>query len=139
MEPTAERGPWGPKKIRSPHLRFARAKPRITRANLKCGDLIFFGPQGPRSAVGSIYHAGLYLGHGWFIHSTGSSDGVTLASLASSSYYKTYFAWGRRVLKASELAGAKTAAAAFSSAAPTAEPAPAPTADPAPTATSPTG
>jgi len=124
---------------RGAHDMAARAKPRITRANLKCGDLIFFGPQGPRSAVGSIYHAGLYLGHGWFIHSTGSSDGVTLASLASSSYYKTYFAWGRRVLKASELAGAKTAAAAFSSAAPTAEPAPAPTADPAPTATSPTG
>ena len=30
----------------------------------------------------------LYLGRGWFIHSTGSSDGVTLASLSNSSYWK---------------------------------------------------
>jgi hypothetical protein len=79
------------------------AKPRITRDKLECGDLIFFGPKGPDSSVNSIYHAGLYLGRGWFIHSTGSSDGVTLASLTSSSYWKSAFAWGRRVLKASDL------------------------------------
>lgn len=81
----------------------AAAKPRITRAKLKCGDLIFFGGNGPRSSVGSIYHTGLYLGRGWFIHSTGSSDGVTLQSLNLSSYYKQNFAWGRRVLTAAEL------------------------------------
>ena len=81
----------------------AAAKPRITRSQLKCGDLIFFGGNGPSSTVGSIYHAGLYLGRGWFIHSTGSSDGVTLASLNNSSYWKAAFAWGRRVLKPAEL------------------------------------
>ena len=109
---------------RGAHDMAERAKPRITRANLKCGDLIFFGPNGPRSTVTSIYHAGLYLGHGWFIHSTGSSDGVTLASLNASNYYKQYFAWGRRVLTTSELAGATTAAAALVSTEPTAGPAP---------------
>ena len=109
---------------RGAHDMAERAKPRITRADLKCGDLIFFGPNGPRSTVTSIYHAGLYLGHGWFIHSTGSSDGVTLASLNASSYYKQYFAWGRRVLTTSELAGATTAAAALVSTEPTADPAP---------------
>ena len=88
---------------RGAHDMAAVAKPRITRDKLKCGDLIFFGPKGPSSSVGSIYHAGLYLGRGWFIHSTGSSDGVTLQSLSASSYYKQYFAWGRRVLKPSEL------------------------------------
>ncbi|HEY5388451.1 MAG TPA: NlpC/P60 family protein [Thermoleophilia bacterium] len=88
---------------RGAHDMAARAKPRITRKQLQCGDLIFFGPKGPSSTVDSIYHAGLYLGNGWFIHSTGSTDGVTLSSLDSSSYYKTYFAWGRRVLKPSEL------------------------------------
>jgi cell wall-associated NlpC family hydrolase len=133
---------------RGAHDMAARAKPRITRAKLKCGDLIFFGPKGPRSTVASIYHAGLYLGHGWFIQSTGSSDGVTLASLDSSSYYKTYFAWGRRVLKASELVVAKTAPAAQRSAEPsgapaatpsTADPSPTLTASPAPAATPPTG
>jgi len=88
---------------RGAHDMAAKAKPRITRKQLQCGDLIFFGPNGPKSSVESIYHAGLYLGNGWFIHSTGSTDGVTLNSLDSSSYYKTYFAWGRRVLKPSEL------------------------------------
>ena len=122
---------------RGAHDMAERAKPRITRANLKCGDLIFFGPNGPRSAVESIYHAGLYLGHGWFIHSTGSSDGVTLASLNTSSYYKTYFAWGRRVLKASELAGAPAAAAALVSTGPIADPAPAAEPAPSPIATPP--
>ncbi len=82
----------------------AKAKPHITRKNLTGGDLIFFGYQGPKSAISAIYHVGLYLGNGWFIHSTGSSDGVTLASLDSSTYWKTYFAWGRRLLSPAELA-----------------------------------
>ncbi len=88
---------------RGAHDMAAGAKPRITRQNLKCGDLIFFGPKGPKSSVISIYHAALYLGNGWFIQSTGSTDGVTISSLDTSSYYKTYFAWGRRLLKPSEL------------------------------------
>jgi len=88
---------------RGAHDMAAVAKPRITRNQLQCGDLIFFGPKGPASSVDSIYHAGLYLGSGWFIHSTGSSDGVTLQSLNASTYWKQAFAWGRRVLKPSEL------------------------------------
>ena len=88
---------------RGAHDMAAVAKPRITRDKLKCGDLIFFGPKGPSSSVESIYHAGLYLGRGWFIHSTGSTDGVTISSLNTSSYYKQNFAWGRRVLTAAEL------------------------------------
>ena len=100
----------------------ARAKPRITRDKLKCGDLIFFGPKGPSSSVESIYHAALYLGRGWFIHSTGSSDGVTLASLNNSSYWKAAFAWGRRVLTPAELVLPTPSPTA--SAAPVAAPAP---------------
>jgi cell wall-associated NlpC family hydrolase len=89
---------------RGAHDMAARAKPRITRSKLKCGDLIFFGPKGPSSSVESIYHAGLYLGRGWFIHSTGSTDGVTISSLNTSTYYKQNFAWGRRLLTPAELA-----------------------------------
>lgn len=89
---------------RGAHDMAARAKPRIARAELMGGDLIFFGPNGTKSTVESIYHAALYLGHGWFIHSTGSSDGVTLASLDSSSYWKNAFAWGGRLLTPGELA-----------------------------------
>jgi hypothetical protein len=88
---------------RGAHDMAERAKPRIARKALQCGDLIFFGPKGPKSKVETIYHAGLYLGNGWFIHSTGSTDGVMLNSLDASSYYKKYFAWGRRVLTADEL------------------------------------
>ena len=86
----------------------AKAKPRITRGKLTGGDLIFFGYQGPRSAISAIYHVGIYLGNGWFIHSTGSSDGVTLASLDRSTYWKKYFAWGRRLLTRTELTIPKT-------------------------------
>jgi len=80
----------------------AAAKPRITRAKLVPGDLIFFGPKGRKSTAASIYHAALYLGNGWFIHSTGSFDGVGISSLVYDSYWKAAFAWGRRVLKAGQ-------------------------------------
>lgn len=80
-----------------------RAKPRIGRRSLKCGDVIFFGSNGTSSSVSSIYHAAIYLGRGWFIHSTGSADGVTLASLNTSSYWRQHFAWGRRLLTRAQL------------------------------------
>ena len=125
---------------RGAHDMAAVAKPRVTRSQLKCGDLIFFGPKGPDSSVESIYHAALYLGNGWFVHSTGSSDGVTLASLNSSSYWKAAFAWGRRVLTPAELVlptpspSPSAAPAAVQSEAPSPEataPSPAPAASPA--------
>ncbi len=86
------------------------AKPRIPRAKLVPGDLIFFGPKGPKSTVASIYHAALYLGNGWFIQSTGSLDGVGVSSITNDSYWKAAFAWGRRVMKKSELTAPATAA-----------------------------
>lgn len=79
------------------------AKPRISRKKLLPGDIIFFGPKGPSSPWQTIYHAALYLGNGWFIQSTGSSDGVSLASLDWPGYWQTYFAWGRRMLTKAEL------------------------------------
>jgi hypothetical protein len=79
------------------------AKPRITYAKLVPGDLIFFGPNGPKSTAASIYHAALYLGNGWFIQSTGSLDGVSISSLKADPYWKTAFAWGRRVLTKSQI------------------------------------
>jgi cell wall-associated NlpC family hydrolase len=81
------------------------AEPRIARSGLRPGDLMFFGYSGTKSTAGEIYHAALYMGNGWFIHSTGSSDGVTIASLNDpcNTYWKTYFAWGRRLLRPAEL------------------------------------
>jgi cell wall-associated NlpC family hydrolase len=67
---------------------------RIGREALQPGDLIFFGPRGPRSRPAEIGHMGIYLGHGWFVHS--SSEGVALELLAG--FYETRFAWARRPL-----------------------------------------
>jgi cell wall-associated NlpC family hydrolase len=69
-----------------------RAK-RITLAKLEPGDLVFFGAHGPKSKPAEVDHMGLYLGDGWFIHS--SEQGVALAPL-STDWYAKRFAWGRR-------------------------------------------
>ena len=76
-----------------------RAK-RIPFAKLAPGDLLFFGPDGPRSKPGSIGHTGIYLGNGWLIHSSG--QGVAVVPLTG--WYKQTFAWGRRPLAEAGLA-----------------------------------
>jgi cell wall-associated NlpC family hydrolase len=68
---------------------------RIARAGLRPADVIFFGDAGPSSRPAQVGHMGMYLGHGWFIHS--SSQGVTLVPL--SGWYADRFAWGRRPLR----------------------------------------
>jgi len=71
----------------------ARAK-RISLAKLQPADVIFFGAAGPKSKPAQVNHMGIYLGNGWFIHSSGY--GVAVAQL--SGYYVQRFAWGRRPL-----------------------------------------
>ena len=71
------------------------AKPsRIDLAGLQPGDVVFFGARGVKSAPGEIAHMGIYVGNGWFVHS--SSAGVTLQPLQG--WYTTTFAWARRPL-----------------------------------------
>src|SRR5438477_9845790 len=67
---------------------------RIPFARLKAGDVLFWGAAGPRSKPAQVDHTGIYLGNGWFIHSSGY--GVALAPL--SGWYKQRFAWARRPL-----------------------------------------
>ena len=57
-------------------------------------DVIFFGDKGPRSQPAQVGHMGIYVGNGWFIHS--SEYGVALAQLDG--WYAKEFAWGRRPL-----------------------------------------
>ena len=71
------------------------ASKRIPFASLEPGDVLFFGSKGPRSKPAQVYHAGIYLGGGWMIHSSG--QGVALAPIATG-YYATSFAWARRPL-----------------------------------------
>jgi cell wall-associated NlpC family hydrolase len=70
------------------------ASKRIAFAALQPADVIFFGDRGPRSKPAQVGHMGIYLGNGWFIHS--SEYGVAVAQL--SGWYRTEFAWGRRPL-----------------------------------------
>jgi peptidoglycan endopeptidase LytE len=68
---------------------------RITAKNLQPGDVMFFGPNGPRSKPGVIGHTALYLGNSWFVQSSG--EGVTL--LPFDGWYTRRFAWARRPLR----------------------------------------
>jgi cell wall-associated NlpC family hydrolase len=70
------------------------ASNRVAFANLQPADVIFFGAKGPKSKAAQVDHMGVYLGNGWFIHS--SSYGVAVTTL--SGWYAKRFAWGRRPL-----------------------------------------
>jgi cell wall-associated NlpC family hydrolase len=67
---------------------------RIPLAKLQPADVIFFGDKGPRSQPTQVGHMGIYVGNGWFVHS--SEYGVALARLDG--WYAKEFAWGRRPL-----------------------------------------
>src|SRR3954463_11845637 len=70
------------------------ARKRIALAKLQPADVIFFGAAGTKSKAAQVNHMGIYLGNGWFIHSSGY--GVAVAQL--SGWYSKRFAWGRRPL-----------------------------------------
>lgn len=67
---------------------------RIPFDQLQPADVVFFGDRGPGSKPGQVGHMGIYLGGGWFVHS--SSRGTTIAPLEG--WYSERFAWGRRPL-----------------------------------------
>jgi hypothetical protein len=68
--------------------------------NLQPGDLLFQGAHGPKSKPAEVDHAGIYLGGGWFVHSSG--NGVTLHPFEG--WYRERFAWARRPLREAGLA-----------------------------------
>lgn len=74
---------------------------RIPLPQLQPGDLLFFGPLGPKSKPNQIDHMGVYMGNGWFVQS--SDQGVALAPLTTDWYAKR-FAWARRPLAEAGLA-----------------------------------
>jgi cell wall-associated NlpC family hydrolase len=67
---------------------------RIPVANLRPGDLVFFGDKGPKSPRGAISHTAISLGNGWIVQSTGSRAGVSVTHLGG--YWDSGVAWGRR-------------------------------------------
>ncbi len=68
------------------------ASKRISKSELKTGDLVFFsGTTGGRG----ISHVGIYIGGGRFVHAPSSGKTVTTDSL-NSSYYSRHWAGGGR-------------------------------------------
>ena len=67
---------------------------RVSRTALAPGDVVFFGSKGSRSKPSEVGHTGIYVGNGWFVHS--SRFGTTLAPMTG--WYETTFAWGRSPL-----------------------------------------
>lgn len=68
--------------------------PLVPREALLPGDPIFFFNN--KASSDYVGHAGMYVGRGMFIHSTGSNAGVSVDYL--SGYWEENFAWGRRVI-----------------------------------------
>jgi cell wall-associated NlpC family hydrolase len=67
---------------------------RVAATALQPADVIFFGLKGPKSKPAEVDHMGIYLGNGWFVHS--SRYGVALETLTG--WYQQRFAWARRPL-----------------------------------------
>jgi cell wall-associated NlpC family hydrolase len=78
------------------------AAKRISLAKLQPADVVFFGAGGTKSKPAQVNHMGLYLGSGWFIHSSGF--GVAIEPLTG--WYAKRFAWGRRPLAEAGLVSA---------------------------------
>jgi cell wall-associated NlpC family hydrolase len=70
------------------------AAERIGLDELEPGDVLFFGAKGAKSKPAQVDHAGIYVGAGWFVHSSGY--GVALTQLDG--WYANRFAWARRPL-----------------------------------------
>ncbi len=61
---------------------------KISKNNLKCGDLVFFKTSGKK-----VSHVGIYIADNKFIHA--ASKGVVVNDLNDSYYKKTYYKSGR--------------------------------------------
>lgn len=63
---------------------------KVSRKDLRAGDLVFFNTEG------SISHVGIYIGDGEFIHAPRTGKPVMVSSL-SDGYYGTRYAAARRI------------------------------------------
>jgi len=71
---------------------------RITLSKLRPLDILLWDVDGDfHRSASSVGHAGIYLGNGWFIHSSGSKAGVALDWMGDG-YWHDRFVWGRRIV-----------------------------------------
>lgn len=70
---------------------------KVTKSDLKAGDLVFFDTSG--KIDGNISHVGIYIGDGRFIHaSSGKSAKKVVISELNEGYYKDRFVTARRII-----------------------------------------
>ena len=67
--------------------------PKVAKAELQPGDIVFFSTRGR----GQVSHAGIYIGEQRFIHSASRRSGVRVDSL-NSRYWKSRYLQAKRVL-----------------------------------------
>ena len=83
-------------KIPRASLSQSQSGEKLTREQLKRGDILFFDTHERKH----INHSGIYLGEGKFIHSSsGKAYGVTISDL-DKGFYKEKFRWGVRKIEA---------------------------------------
>lgn len=73
---------------RSSRSMFSRVQ-RVAKTEMQPGDLVFFRHRG-----GAIYHVGIYLKNGKFVHSA-CKGGVMISSLGEAYYQRNFYAAGR--------------------------------------------
>ncbi len=74
------------------------AEVKLPYKKLRPGDVVFFAPNGDKARARDVYHAGIYLGKGWMVHSSGSRAGISLASIAPGAWWNDQLMWGRRII-----------------------------------------
>lgn len=72
----------------------AKLGEKISKDDLKAGDLIFFDTSKPQK--GYVNHVGIYLGDHKFIHASSAEKKVMISSL-NKEFYNDRFKWGQRV------------------------------------------
>ena len=70
--------------------RQAQVGMKVSRKNLRKGDLIFFNSKHHKG----INHVGIYIGHGKFIHASRFHKRIVISRFRE---YRRYFKWGCRV------------------------------------------
>ncbi|QZY56583.1 C40 family peptidase [Crassaminicella profunda] len=71
----------------------SRAGQKVSKSNLRIGDLVFFDTNGGNN--GNVSHVGIYIGNGQFIHAATGRRRITITDL-NSSYYRGRFVTARR-------------------------------------------
>ena len=71
---------------------------RLGYKKLRPTDVVFFAPTGKKAKARDVYHAGIYMGRGWMIHSSGSRAGISISDISPGSWWHDQIAWGRRVV-----------------------------------------